>query len=124
MMWTNDPWFAVFVLFGSSWKGAVTALMWKLQVHDVLRRSNMHVLHKVKLCHLQGISELMIRSQMGHMGDSHTLVWKATTDVLLLYCIVKVISEVVRGRGVSLSNARARSAVVAGIIFYNTEGCL
>ena len=66
----------------------------------------------------------MIRSQMDHMGDSHMLVRKATTDVLLLYCTVKVISEVVRGRGVSLSNARARSAVVAGIIFYNTEGCL
>ena len=45
------------------------------------------------------------------------MVRKAITDVLLLYCRVKVISEVVRGRGVSLSNARARSAVVAGIIF-------
>ena len=84
----------------------------------------MYVLPKVKLCHLQGISELIIRSQTGHMGDSHVLVRKATTDALLLYCIVKVISEVVRGRGVSLSSARARSAVVAGIIFYNTEGCL
>jgi len=124
MIWTNDPWFAVFILFGSFWKDAVAASMWKLQVRDVLRRSNMHVLHKVKLCYLQGISELMIRSQMGHMGDSHMLVRKATTDVLLLYCIVKVISEVVRGRGVSVSNARARSTVVVGIIFYNTEGCL
>ena len=77
----------------------------------------MHVLLKVKLCHLQGISELMIQSQMDYMGDSHMLVWKVITDVLLLYCRVKVIFEVVRGRGVSLSNARARSAVVAGIIF-------
>ena len=66
----------------------------------------------------------MIRFQMDHMGDSHMVVRKATTDVLLLFCIVKVISEVVRGRGVSLSNARAGSAVVAGVIFYNTEGCL
>ncbi len=52
------------------------------------------------------------------------VVRKVITDVLLFFCRVKVISEVVRGRGVSLSNARAGSAVVAGVIFYNTEGRL